>query len=429
MKKILIISYFFPPCNLTAAQRAYGWAKHLKQFGYYPIIITRSWEHKIESPEDVLRASGKSIHHIKEDDYEVYYMPYYPGLRDRLFVKLKNSPLQVISKLLTFWNLMSESFTTKFIPHRNLMVQAEKIINSENINKMVISANPFDQFFFGYELNKRTGIKWIADYRDDWSTSELERSSSPIMKIIDRLHCKNEKKWVGTASMITSISPYYTQKISDFTGVKGKTILNGYELPELPDVTPDPNKFTITYNGSLYSSQPIEPFLKAIREIIKEGESSLPIHLNFPGLAFDHTQAKRVAAYFEGIEDHLTITKRIPRNEVLNYQLRSDLLLMISHDNIKGIPSSKLYEYIGLQKPVLLYPNDHDILEETLNDVGLGIIPSEESELKVELLRLISLKVKSGRIDINVNEEHIHSFQRKNQIKELAQILDSLQSE
>ena len=53
LNKVLIISYFFPPCNLTASNRALFWAKYLKDYGYDPIVITRKWDHKIKSPRDI----------------------------------------------------------------------------------------------------------------------------------------------------------------------------------------------------------------------------------------------------------------------------------------------------------------------------------------------------------------------------------------
>ena len=60
MKKVIVLSYFFTPCNLTASQRALGWAKYLKEFGYYPIIITRNWDLPIGKPEDAGISSGVS---------------------------------------------------------------------------------------------------------------------------------------------------------------------------------------------------------------------------------------------------------------------------------------------------------------------------------------------------------------------------------
>ena len=97
MKKIIIISYFFPPCSLTASQRINGWAKYLNEFGYYPTVITRNWENNIASPEDVLKSAGDSIVHNKEETYEVYYLPYKASFRDRIFINNSNNTNEIMN--------------------------------------------------------------------------------------------------------------------------------------------------------------------------------------------------------------------------------------------------------------------------------------------------------------------------------------------
>ena len=89
MKKILIISYFFPPCNLTASQRVDSWAKHLNKSGYYPIIITRKWEKEIKSFDDCHYSTSAGVLIENNEHYEVHYCPYSANLRDRLHTKKK----------------------------------------------------------------------------------------------------------------------------------------------------------------------------------------------------------------------------------------------------------------------------------------------------------------------------------------------------
>ena len=67
MQKVLIISYFFPPCNLTASQRVVSWAKYLHKSGYYPIIITRKWEKHVTSFDDCHYPTSKEV--LIEDSY------------------------------------------------------------------------------------------------------------------------------------------------------------------------------------------------------------------------------------------------------------------------------------------------------------------------------------------------------------------------
>ena len=147
LKKVLIISYFFPPCNLTASQRAFGWSKYLKKYGYKPIVVTRSWDNNIKFPEDVLTKSGAELRYEKTEDFEVYQLPYRPGIRDKIFTQFSGNPLQNLSKPLTIINEFISQYSTVCIPHRNMFVKAEQIIKEQGITKMIISGNPFDQFF------------------------------------------------------------------------------------------------------------------------------------------------------------------------------------------------------------------------------------------------------------------------------------------
>lgn len=61
MKKVLIISYFFPPCNLTASQRSMGWARYLREQGWDPIVVTRNWEQHISHPDKMHYDSGVNL--------------------------------------------------------------------------------------------------------------------------------------------------------------------------------------------------------------------------------------------------------------------------------------------------------------------------------------------------------------------------------
>ena len=424
MKKILIISYFFPPCSLTAAQRPLFWVKYLKDFGYYPIVVTRRWDHAIKKPEDVLKATGTEMIHEKKDGYEVYYMPYKASLRDKLFTKFSGTPFAFFSKPITLSYLIFQNFSLSFIPFRNLYDKAKELLEKDKeLNKFVITGNPFEQYFFGYLLHKITGVSWLADYRDDWTTTELKRPNTFLEKLVHSLEEKSEKKWVGTAQKITSVSQHYVNKISNLVNRPGEVLLNGYEkLVETNQKEQFP-VFSIVYNGTLYPSQKIEPFLAAVINVAtKLGKDK--IHVYFPGLAFDESQANRVKIVIEGFESCFTITPRIPKAEVLAIQEQAQLMLMVPHEGIKGIPSSKLFEYLGLQKPVLLIPNDEDVIEEILSDCGLGYIANDTKEAEVILLKLIE-DFYQGKYTPLQPAEQLKNYSRYEQTKKLAQVLDS----
>jgi glycosyltransferase involved in cell wall biosynthesis len=422
MKEILIISYFYPPCTLTAAQRPAGWVKYLHEYGFRPIVITRNWDLKITKPEDQLRDAGKEVVIDNSEKFEIHYLPYKASLRDRIF-NSSNPILKKGSKILTFINSIGENYFNHFIPFSNFYDYASKLIEERKINLLIITANPFIQFRFGYLLNKKYGISWVADYRDDWTTSEIIKPTSLVEKILFSFQQTSEKKWVKTASFITSVSEVYTKRISKFVGVRGETILNGFDELYQVSIPTQSDKFTITYNGTLYPSQDVEGFIKVIIQCISFFKNTIFIYVQFPGVAYDPVQAKRVTNLIVGYENHFLLTDRIPKKEVIELQRNSDLLLMLTHIGTKGVPSSKLYEYLAIQKPILCYPSDFDIVEKTISAVGNGIIVNDLNQLFAELKIMINAKILKEELFTNIELNKLMCFSRKKQVRVLANSL------
>jgi hypothetical protein len=425
MKKILILSYFFTPCSLTASNRVTGFAKHLNSFGIYPVIITRNWDLAINTPEDVLKSTEQNVIHKIFKTHEVYYLPYKSSIRDRIFLSSKNSFLKkYTSKLLTILTTVFELVSNRFIPYANFYdFTLDYLKKNKDIKALFTSANPFIQFKFCYLLHKKTGIPWIADYRDAWTTNKMAVQVRGINKALYFLQSKFEKKWCSTAAFFTTVSDNYVEQIGSFLKIPGYTILNGYDEKGTSSEFSNTADFHIVHNGTLYYNQPIEDIIQII--IDNNNKKGDKIHIHFPGLAFDPKQTKRVQQTMKGFEEYLHITQWIPKEEVLDLQNNADLLLMLSYTGFKGIPSSKLYEYIGLQKNILHYPNDKDVIEQILNDTQLGINCSTIDEVKESIEKIMWYKKQNLNFK-NSNTERIDFYDRKNQTKILAAKINSI---
>ena len=121
-----------------------------------------------------------------------------------------------------------------------------------------------------------------------------------------------------------------------------------------------------------------------------------------------------------GYEDHfLDFIERIDRENVIDIQLSQTYYLVIGHEGLKGIPGSKLYEYVALKKPVLLYPNDNDIIEQTLQDTGLGIICSTSTELEEKLRTIIKNFSLTNKVELRLTRK-LKIYIKKIQLKKLA---------
>jgi hypothetical protein len=182
----------------------------------------------------------------------------------------------------------------------------------------------------------------------------------------------------------------------------------------------------VVYNGSLYPTQQIEIFLSAYKKLINNlGPKNANIKIVFPGLLFDKIEALRVTNFLKGYENFYEITPRIPQKQVFELQAKSHLFLMIAHKGLIGIPSSKLYEYIGFGKPILACPSDNDIIEETLKDYNIGHICQTEESVYNKLANLYSLFEKNEYSKIIADKAYQEKFTREHSSSEVGKILDS----
>ncbi len=223
--------------------------------------------------------------------------------------------------------------------------------------------------------------------------------------------------------MITSVSPVYTYRISQFVKVPGETILNGFDklMPKIE--LQDRNSFVIVYNGTLYDTQDVEGFIRAIIRCIGLFRNKINIQIQFPGVSYDPNQEKRLKILIKGYESFFFLTPRIPKQEVIQLQQKADLLLMLTHRGQKGIPSSKLYEYLAMQKPILCFPSDHDIVEETLNYTGVGIVIDNEEVLIQKISEYLSYKLSGGLEKIHVQKDFLMKYSKTKQVEKLSFLL------
>lgn len=417
---IVILSYFFPPCNLTPSERIYSWAKYLKKGNYYPIIITRNWDTPIKnSTTDVFKNSGTEILIKKYEDYEVHYLPYKGSLKDRLFIQFDGTKFYLIYLIFTFiYNFLQFQFL-KLNPTYSFINYAVDIIQKSNCTRMVVSAGPFELFGYAYKIWQKTKIRWIADYRDDWTTTELYKGNL-FKHLVNKYNSYFEKKWLSSCDSFLSVSDHYVSKISNLIKKKGLIMTNGY-LPENYQFNfPLFDEFTITYVGSIYSTQPIELFLEAIKELLIENNHRLNLKVIFIGIKDEPAIIKRILNNIAGYESYFEFTSRIPKNKAIEIQSRSHMLLVCAHKSLKGIPGSKLYEYVALKKPVLLFPSDQDIVERTLLETGQGLLCSNSNDL----IKHISLFLKNEKNIISINNAKTEFYSRIKLVDILIQALD-----
>lgn len=363
---------------MTAAQRPYNWARDLHKYGFYPIVITRNWDIQIQDQIDLGRSSGDRTRIENHGNYEVHFVPYRASWRDKQYAK-RFGRSNLLIKMATFFELFGQYYSTWVLPYRNILKYADSFISSYQgeVRWLISIVQPWTFLSFATILKRKyPEISWIADYRDDWNTAVLGKHSSLMHRFLDVISRRKEPQWLASAVFFTSVSKNLVKRIQDFTGKQGYVVSNGFDkksFTKLTKLTPvEKDKFVVTYSGYLYNEQRIEVFLTGFKRFCDKYGQDCEIVLQFIGLDYYPPSADRVRMLMLGYEQYLKITPRIPIEECAKMELSSDILLMIAYGNEKGIPASKLYQYIGCERPILLCPSDHDIIEHIVTSENVG---------------------------------------------------------
>jgi glycosyltransferase involved in cell wall biosynthesis len=423
MKKVLILTYFFPPGSFAGSHRAASWVEHLHEFDLYPVVVTRHWDEGQDGFSDI---SGKRTIQVDKGEHaEVHYLPYRGNLRDKILRKSKDR-FAILRRFLSLCEILFQNITNRIIPFRNLYLYSKKILKEQpDIDIVVVTAKPFILFRFGYMLKKHFSyLRWIADYRDPWNTNEYSAPrSNSFIRAIERY---SEKKWVSSAAMVTSCSELWCRQIESFTGKEARVVLNGYDhslaLAAKSVQIPQKNaEFTIGYNGTLYPMQHIDNIIDPIINLIKSGKQK--IRVCFWGIENNPEQADRIKKKIQGYEPYFQFTGRLPKDELNRNLLRSDLLIIFGITQLKGCYSVKIFEYLAAGKPILMSPSDHDVAEALIKDTRSGYVCETAAETETMLQKLYREFMEKGTLDHKPDKDKIAVYSRQYQTGVLAKII------
>lgn len=424
MKKVLIISYYFPPSGFVGGERTYSWYNYLHQNGYYPIILTRHWD--INQKDETKSASVNDLSIERTERGEIHRLPYNQNLRDRLGSK-KGFFSMFLRKLLTFTELITIKFSLTQCPYKNIYLYSKEFLsNNPDCEILIISGKPFNSFRFGYLLKKKfKNLNWVADYRDEWTTMSNDYKKNSLNKVIWKIDAIYEKKWISTASFFTTTSQNIINRISQHTGRKGFLVLNGFD--NIESLNPNnviKDSLNFLYSGTLYNYQRIELFIDLVKKMNKRN-LGIEINLYFIGVDVIAKENERVVKLVNG-DTNFIVLERMTKSELLKYYEKIDCFYLTSYEQHIGWLPVKIFDYVAYQKNILLYPSDNDVMEKFIQDTQSGFSTTEAAECEQIILDLIKQKVANGLVATNHNLVEIEKYSRKSQTKVLANAFDTI---
>jgi glycosyltransferase involved in cell wall biosynthesis len=411
-KRALILTYYFPPCNFIGANRPNSWAENFFSHGIHPTIVTRHWEgnekHWEDNQADNLKEKTEEQHNgytVIRLPYEKTKFPFRSGLFSKLyhfFVNIKGLVHSEVDARRGFRKFLSEHLKT------------------HQYDYLLVTSPPLNVVRLGSELSKKFGIPLIVDFRDLWDNALLNPSAKISLnrKVLNFIYEFHLRKWLKQASLCVSVSEVLIEQIKRLTGTRMLVVTNGYEKHLFDNVErKEIKKFTISFIGTFYPNQKLDILFDGIRMFLKDKKME-EVVVNFIGTATIPEVRKMIEEALPS--EFLNITERVKRSEALSYTLNSHILSHAAWIGFKGIYTSKLFEYLGAGRNILIAPGDKDVIDSVMQETNAGKVADHPEDVRKHLEDWYQEWKQYGELKYDGRKDRIEMHTRENQAKKLA---------
>lgn len=435
MKKILFISYHFPPSGSTGAIRATKFVKYMPQYGWKPIVIAckNSFNFGVPENAELLNEVASDVGVFKTFSIEPLNYFWRRSNERKVLNSSSSEQTNSVSMKKTILNKI-KFFILDILnmPDRHqgwipfAFLKGMQIIFKNDINVIFATNPPPSALITGYLLSKFTKKSLIVDYRDPWTPASWAHKN---FKIFEKINIRIEKTILNHAKYIISVSDERArelQKLYPDIGIdKHIVITNGYDAEERGQDSAELfDKFTFIHAGHFYSDDGIKDFVDILIDI---GSNDFNLKENIRVLFAGTKPSQQLFSKLEnlGIASYLG---RIPRRQCLNIIAKSHIsLVFLKNDKLSfGCIASKVFDCMALRKMVLaVVPNGatKDLIKKT--GIGISISPGDKHGLKKTILNLCHL-YKNGGLRISPDEILISKYDRRELAKKLVFLCDDL---
>ncbi|AZA85284.1 glycosyl transferase family 1 [Chryseobacterium lactis] len=426
-KKILIITYYWPPAGGPGVQRWLKFAKYLPEFGWKPIIYTPENPSYPLLDDSLMKDVPENIEIVRTKIWEPYQLAEKLNKSNKKFKagQFDVGKNQSWKSKLSIW--VRGNF---FIPDARVFWVKPSIrflehyLKENKIDAVVTSGPPHSLHLIGLGLKKKLPhLKWIADFRDPWTEISYYKHLK-LTKSSDKKHRQLEAAVFKNAD-ITLATSYTDAENFRKAGANAVCITNGFDESDGNQFTNSPkqsNAFTLSYIGVLEQLRNPENLWKVLDELVKENsEFAKHFSLKFVGRIDD-----KILQSIENsaLKNHILNLGYLSHGKAVEEMKTSDMLLITNfpNDSSKGIIPGKIFEYLASGKQILSFgPAGADvskILEETLAGKHFNYTDSET--VKRFILEKFDFW-KNG--NLHENTQNIEQFSRRNLTQQLTKIL------
>ena len=424
--KVLVITYYWPPAGGSGVQRWLKFVKYLPEFGVTPVVFT------VKDPE--YPVSDMSLSADVAEELEVLRGKIWEP--NRLFSRFGRKSKPSGAGFLDAKPSLSARFlryvrANYFIPDsRKFWIKPSvqlltDYLKKNHIDAVVTTGPPHSVHLIGMELKRKLGVKWIADFRDPWTSIDYFHSLPLTQSSLEK-HKNLEKKVLQEADRIIVVGDQMKEEF-DAKSDQVTVIPNGYDsYKEDNGVELDP-EFSLTYAGLMNADRNPESLWKALGRLAsKNPDFKKDIKIRIVGSCSQEVTASIDA---NGLAGNLEDLGYQDHQRVARYQRSAQVLLLALNDVpfSKGIVTGKIFEYLQARRPVLaIGPTDGD-LAAILAKTRSGVIFDFKDDVGMENA-VESFYLQYRARALQVNSRDIESYHRKNLTAQLFEMLKELQS-
>jgi len=366
VKKALIICYYWPPAGGPGVQRWLKFVKYLREFNIEPIVYVPENPHYPIVDSSLIEEIPEGITILKKPIYEPYALA---GLFSKSQTQqissgiIKNNSKQsILQRLFLFirGNL--------FIPDaRKWWVKPSvsylmSYIKSNGIDLLITTGPPHSLHLIGRQLKRKTGLPWIADFRDPWTTIGYHKKLK-LTKRSSAKHKKLELEVLSSADHILVTSTTTKKDFKEITNTPISCITNGFDTIKKSGSVLD-KKFTLAHIGSLLEDR--NP--KILWQSLKELSDELPDFSKDLSIELTGKVSASIISDIESyrLTNNLSLPGYVTHNEAIQRQNSAQLLLLIEIDSYdtQAIIPGKLFEYMASGRPIIgIGPRESDVIE------------------------------------------------------------------
>ena len=427
MKKVLIITYYWPPAGGPGVQRWLKFVKYLPGYDIEPIVYIPENPTYPLIDKGLLNDVSNDTTIIKHNIVEPY--AWASAFSKGSTKKISSGIIPAQKKQSLLQKAMLWVRGNLFIPDARVLWVKPSVaylsdyIRQNNIDIVITTGPPHSLHLIGLGLKKQPDVKWVADFRDPWTTigyhKQLKLSASAAKK-----HKDLESEVLNTADAILVTSPTTKKEFETLTKKPIAVITNGYDVEKVTKQPLD-EKFSLAHIGSFLSERNPKILWQALAELIAENtDFKAAFELKLIGAV---SREVLDAINDSGLMEFVNNLGYVSHDEAIAAQRKSQVLLLVEIDSeeTKCIIPGKLFEYMVSERPVIaIGPQDADfagIIQST--NTGIFVTYTEKDRLKQSILNYFNHYREGG---LKSHPVGLQQYSRKALTGQLAQLLKSL---